>query len=103
MRETKNMWDDERREEVLHEFVEYLMEDLGHSEYIMDVLEFVYDRYNTLMRVCPDIDHEFLGFVLRNPYFKFDVRRIKVEDDVPTYMRNLMVSNTAWGVMHSRG
>lgn len=98
MRSAISQWDAERREEVLHEFVSYLMEDLGHSEYLMDVLEFVYDRYNTLIRVCPGIDHEFLGFVLRNPYFKIDVRRVPIQDDVPTYVRNLMVPKTAWGL-----
>jgi hypothetical protein len=102
MRDTKRIWDEERREGVLEEFVNYLMMDLGHSEYMMDVLEFVYDRYNTLTRVCPDIDHDILGIILRNPYFKIDVRRVPIEDDVPTYMRHLMIPKTAWGVMMSR-
>lgn len=100
MRETKNRWDAERREGVLEEFVEYLMGDLEESEYLMDVLEFVYERYNTMLRVCPDIDHEVLSIILRNPYFKIDVRRVRVEDDVPTYKRYLMVPKTAWGVMN---
>ena len=100
MRDIKNIWDEERREGVLEEFVEYLMEDLGESEYLMDVLEFVYERYNTLVGVCPWIDHELLGFILRSPYFKIDVKRVRIEDDVPTYMRYLMVPKTAWGVMN---
>ena len=100
MRESKYNWDMERREGVLEEIVEYLMEDLGDSEYLMDVLEFVYDRYNTLVRVCPGIDHGLLGYILRSPYFSIDVRRVRIEDDVPTYMRYLMVPKTAWGVMN---
>jgi len=100
MRDIKNTWDEERREGVLEEFVEYLMEDLGESEYLMDVLEFVYERYNTLVRVCPWIDHELLGFILGSPHFKIDVKRVRIEDDVPTYMRYLMVPKTAWGVMN---
>ena len=98
MRETKSKWDEERREGVLEEFVEYLMGGLGYSEYLVDVLEFVYERYNTVTRVFPGIDHELLGFILRNPYFRLDVRRVRVEDDVPTYVRNLMVPKTAWGL-----
>lgn len=100
MRDIKNTWDVERREGVLEEFVEYVMGDEGEIEYLMDVLKFVYDRYNTLMRVCPGIDHEFLGFILGSPHFKIDVKRVRIEDDVPTYMRYLMVPKTAWGVMN---
>jgi len=100
MRDIKNTWDVERREGVLEEFVEYVMGDEGEIEYLMDVLKFVYDRYNTLVRVCPGIDHEFLGFILGSPHFKIDVKRVRIEDDVPTYMRYLMVPKTAWGVMN---
>jgi len=98
MRGIISKWDAERREGVLYEFVEYLMGGLGYSEYLVDVLEFVYERYNMVTRVCPGIDHELLGFILRNPYFRLDVRRVPIQDDVPTYMRNLMVPKTAWGL-----
>ena len=102
MRDVTREWDMERREGVLEEFVEYLMEDLEDSEYLMDVLKFVYERYNTLVMVCPDIDHEMVGFILRSPYFKLDVRRVRVHDEVPTYMKYLMVPKTSWGVMVGR-
>ena len=98
LREVKRGWDDERREGVLEEFVEYVMEDMEECEYMVDVLEYVYERYNTLVRMYPGIDHEILWYVLRSPYFRLDVRRVWVEDEFPTYMRYLMVPKTAYGV-----
>lgn len=101
-RESKIRWDMERREGILEEFVSFLMDDLGGSEYLMDVLEFVHERFNTVVRVYPDIDDELLAFIIRAPCFRLDVRRISVEYDVPTYMRYLMVPKTAYGVRVGR-
>ena len=98
MRELKYTWDVERREGVLTDIVEYLMEDLGDSEYMMDVLKFVYERYNMVLRVCPWVDHGLMEYILRSPFLNLDVRRLRVEDEVPTYVRYLMVPKTAWGV-----
>jgi hypothetical protein len=98
MRECKHGWNLEMREDVLETFVEYLLDDLADSEYLLDVLEFVHSIYNTLIKVCPDIDPDLLGVILRNPYFKINVRIIKIHDDIPTYMKYLMVPKTAYGV-----
>lgn len=95
-RESKDRWDRERREGVLESFIEELMEDT--CEYMMDVLAFVYDRYNTLVRYYPTIGDELLAFVLRSPYFMIHVRRLRVSDEFPTYMRYLMVPKTSYGV-----
>ena len=94
----KKGWDSEMREKVLESFVEYLLEDLANSEYLLDVLNFVHSRYNTLIKICPDIDPDLLGVILRNPYFKLNVKRIRIHDDIPTYMNYLLVPKTAYGV-----
>ena len=94
----RRAWDMERREGILEEFVTFLMDDMGGSEYLLDVLEFVHERFNTLMRVYPGIDDELLEFIIRAPYFRLDVRRIAAFDEFPTYMRYLMVPKTANGV-----
>jgi hypothetical protein len=100
-RDLKERWDVERREGVLEEFVDELMG--VECEYMMDVLAFVYDRYNTLVRYYPRIGDELLAFVLRSPYFRIHVRRLKVSDEFPTYMRYLMVPKTSYGVLSFRG
>lgn len=97
MRGVKQEWEDEMREGVLHDFIDFLIEDLGNSEYGMDVLSFVYERYNTLLKICPEIDEGTLAYILRAPYFTIKLKRMGWE--VPTYMRYLMVPKTAWGVM----
>tara|TARA_Y100000389_G_scaffold198039_1_gene233827 strand:+ start:3831 stop:4100 length:270 start_codon:yes stop_codon:yes gene_type:complete len=74
------------------------MDDMEESEYLMDVLEFVYERYNLLIEMYPRVGHELVWYILRDPCFRFDVKRVWVDDEFPTYMRYLMVPKTSYGV-----
>ncbi len=106
MRSLVGNWDHERREMVLEECVERLMVDddlVEDSDFLMGILKFVYDRYNMLISVCPDIDHNMIEFMLLSPELKLDVRRVRVYDEVPTYMMYLMVPKTAYGVRLGKG
>src|SRR6056300_240510 len=49
MRGVKQEWEDEMREGVLHEFIDFLIAELGNSVCAMEVLSVVYERYNPLL------------------------------------------------------
>lgn len=102
IREMRRLWDDEMREKVLEEFVEILIEGLEESEYLLEALKYVYDRYNTLIESFPDISYILVGYILRSPHIKFDVRTIRIMNDIPTYMKNLMIPKTSYGVKVSK-
>lgn len=91
VRHAKREWDLERREKVLESVVEELMEE----DPDLELLEFMYDRFNTIVRYYPSIDDETLDYVLRNPWIYVDVERVWIFHEVPTYS---MVSKTSYGV-----
>ena len=97
----KRAWDLEKRESLLEAVVEELfndIEDYGDYEYGVDVLEIIYDRFNSITDTFPYIDEETLDFVLRNPWINIQEKRVLEYHDIPTYMKYLMVSKTAYGV-----
>jgi len=101
MRELKRAWDDEMREDVLTYVVESVFKEL-EPNIVLGALKYVYERYNTLMEMYPDTRHEIIGFILMSPHIKFDAIVIRVMDDIPTYMKNLMIPKTSYGVKMSR-
>lgn len=96
--EAKKAWDCEKREKVLEEVVEELFEELEEHEYGVYILEFVHERYNTLLRDYPWIDNESLRFVLQSPWIQLVTQVDRVYDEFPTYTRYLMVPKTSYGV-----
>jgi hypothetical protein len=101
IRGMKSKWDNEIREDVLQDFIDFLIEDLCDNECAMDVLSFVYERYNIILKICPEIDETTLAYILRAPYFTIKLRN--TEWEVPVlYMKYLMIPKTAWGVMKER-
>jgi hypothetical protein len=98
VRHVKREWDTERREKVLESVVDEILSDPEDLVYGVDMLEFVYDRFNALLRNYPSIDDETLDYVLHHPWLDIEPERVLEYHDVPTYMRYLMVSKTSWGV-----
>ena len=94
----KREWEREKREGILASVLEELLDDPEDFEYGVDIMGFMYERYNTLMENYPGIDGDTLDYVLRNPWVDIEVDRVLEYHEVPTYMRYLMVSKTSWGV-----
>lgn len=102
----KKAWDNDKREKILEDVIEELfedMEDYDDYEYGVDMLEIMYDRYNTILDTFPCIYDESLEFILRNPWICIDDVKDEVFHEVPTYMRYLMVPKTAYGVKRTLG
>ena len=99
----EGVWEREKREAILECVVEEMLDDPEDFAYGVDMLEFMHERYNTLMEDYPGIDGDTLEYVLSNPWLDISVERVSGYHDVPTYMRYLMVSKTSWGVKRARG
>lgn len=67
--EAKRAWAREKKEAVLAEALEELMED--EDEYMVDVIAIVHERFNEVMECFPDTDDETLAYVLRVPWISF--------------------------------
>ena len=94
VRHAKREWDTERREKIL----ESVVEDLLDLVYDVDMLEFMYYRFNMIVRCYPHIDDWTLDYILRHPWIYVDVDRVHVYYEPPTYLATLMVSKTAYGL-----
>lgn len=105
--EAKRSWEREKKDAVLAEVLEELMEDIeeeGDFEYAVDMLGIVHERYNKIMEDYPDTDDETLSYILRAPWVNIvDPECIWPPQDVPTHERNLMVSKTAYGFKRPLG
>ena len=94
VRHAKREWDLERRENVLDSVIDELME----VDPDLELLEFMYERFNTVVKFYPGIDYRTLDYVLRNPWVEIDLERVLVYDEFPTYMKYLMIPKTSYGV-----
>lgn len=107
--EAKRSWEREKKDAVLAEVLEELMEDIeeeGDFEYAVDMLGIVHERYNKIMEDYPDTDDETLSYILRAPWVNIiepGSRHVKILRDIPTYLDHLMVSKTAYGFKRPLG
>jgi len=96
----KHAWDREKKEMVLTEVLEELMDDDDDLEYMVDMVSIVHERFNEVMDQFPDTDDETLAYVLRVPWIPFTEpasRRAWVSHD-PTHSKHPMVPKRAYGV-----
>jgi hypothetical protein len=98
VRHAKREWDLERREKILESVVDEILNDPEDLVYGVDMLEFMYDRFNAVIRYYPSIDDWTLDYILRHPWIYVDVERVRIFHEVPTYMEYIMISKTSYGV-----
>lgn len=101
--EVKKVWNRERREKVLENAVNEILDDPEDFEYGVDMMGFLHERFNTLVEAYPDIDDETLDYVLRTPWLEIVIDKFMIYYDIPTYMMYLMVSKTSYGVKGALG
>jgi hypothetical protein len=99
----KKVWDREKFDKVLESVLNEVMNNPEDMEYGVDVIEFFHNRFNTFLDAYPDIDLEMMDYVLRTPWVELDLVSVMIFDEIPTYMRYLMVPKTSYGVKSALG
>ena len=104
--EAKRAWAREKKEAVLAEALEELMED--EDEYMVEMVAIVHERFNEVMEYFPDTDDETLAYVLRVPWISFtepasrrfqvfhDPVRVKAAYKVKRNLSRAKGSSRAW-------
>jgi hypothetical protein len=99
----KKAWNREKLDKVLESVLNEVMEDPEDMEHGVDVLEFFHNRFNEFIDAFPDIDVETMDYMLRSPWYELVTDRVMTFDEIPTYMRYLMISRTSYGVKGEYG